>query len=240
MKLNSNASALSLIILSIFGTASILLSVFISNVLNQELESTNFKLNPIIISNFDNSKELFEITPLKSKAFSKLQIEDFTKKLIMEYITVRYTVNGSKYMMLRDLGINDKNENSIYASILKLPSYNLLTGEYNNQAYQSFKNAKNNEYNEIIKLLNENTTRSVKITKEPYRYKDKWKTEVEFIYKTPSTNSLSEALKEHWEINMEIEPLQRFRNIPSVKNIVNINPSSLFEFKINTFEKIRK
>ena len=153
MKLNSNTSALSLIILSIFGTASILLSVFISNVLNQELESTNFKLNPIIISNFDNSKELFEITPLKSKAFSKLQIEDFTKKLIMEYITVRYTVNGSKYMMLRDLGINDKNENSIYASILKLPSYNLLTGEYNNQAYQSFKNAKNNEYNEIIKLL---------------------------------------------------------------------------------------
>ena len=142
MKLNSNTSALSLIILSIFGTASILLSVFISNVLNQELESTNFKLNPIIISNFDNSKELFEITPLKSKVFSKLQIEDFTKKLIMEYITVRYTVNGSKYMMLRDLGINDKNENSIYASILKLPSYNLSTGEYNNQAYQSFKNVK--------------------------------------------------------------------------------------------------
>lgn len=235
MKLTSNNSLIFLIILSIISILSITFATFTSIVLNTSLGSRIFKINPIAIPKFNNSNSMLNILPMKSAVITKFQRDDFTKKLIMEYITTRYTVNGSKYAMMINTGIGDKSNNPYYGSILKLPSYIAITNSYTS-AYNSFINGKHNDTEEIKKLTSEHTTRSVRIITEPYRYKDRWKTLVEFIYKTPETNFISEAPRERWEINMEIDDITGRR----LGSILPPSPSYIFGFEVKWIEKIRK
>lgn len=234
MKLTARNSLVFLIILSLMSFISIMFSIFTGIVLNSSLESNVFKLNPVVIPKFENTDNMLKILPMKSAVITKHQIEDFTKKLIMEYITVRYTVNGSGYMMMENTGIGDKSNNPFYGAILKIPSYIPETNSYN-FAYNSFVSGKNNDVEEISNLMSQNITRSVKILSEPYRYNDRWKTLVEFVYKNPDTNFLSEAQRERWEINMEIGNIGG-RSLYSVP----FNPSYIFAFEVKWIEKIRK
>lgn len=234
MKLTSKNSLIFLIILSLMSFISIMFSIFTGIVLNSSLEGNIFKLNPIVIPKFENSDAMLKVLPMKSAVITKALTEDFTKKLIMEYITIRYTVNGSGYMMMENTGIGDKSDNPLYGAILKVPSYIPETNSYN-YAYNSFVSGRNNDTEEIVNLMSQNITRSVKILAEPYRYNDRWKTLVEFIYKNPDTNFLSEAQRERWEINMEVGNL-RGRSLYSVP----FNPSYIFAFEVKWIEKIRK
>lgn len=235
MKLTSKNSLVFLVILSIISMLSITFSIFTSIVLNTSLDSRIFKLNPLVIPRFESTDSRLNILPMKSAVITKPQTEDFTKKLIMEYITTRYTVNGSRYSMMLNTGIGDNSNNPYYGSILKLSSYLARSDSYTS-AYNTFISGKNNDADEIKKLMSENTTRSVKIITEPYRYKDRWKTLVEFIYKTPETNFLFDAPKERWEINMEIGDITGRR----LGELLPPYPSYIFGFEVKWIEKIRK
>lgn len=235
MKLTSKNSLVFLVILSIISMLSITFSIFTSIVLNTSLDSRIFKLNPLVIPRFESTDSRLNILPMKSAVITKPQTEDFTKKLIMEYITTRYTVNGSRYSMMLNTGIGDNSNNPYYGSILKLSSYLARSDSYTS-AYNTFISGRNNDADEIKKLMSENTTRSVKIITEPYRYKDRWKTLVEFIYKTPETNFLSDAPKERWEINMEIGDITGRR----LGELLPPSPSYIFGFEVKWIEKIRK
>ena len=237
MNLPQNANKMKLTIILSISIISILLSVYISILIEQYVNPSIMKMNPIAINTFTNSDEIFTTTPMKKELFTKEEFETLTKQLIKEYIKTRYTITGSPYTMQIDLGIGDKEDISTHASKLKLPS---LTGNNYNDTYKNFISGKNNDKEEITKLQNEKTTRSVRIIEEPYKYRDRWKTIVEFIYKTPTTNNLDEATRELWEINMEIDELTGFRNVERASPFLANNPSSLFGFKINWIEKIRK
>ena len=235
MKITSNNSLVVLIILSVISMASMVFSVFVALVLNSSFDENVFRLNPVVIPKFQNTDNLIQLFPMKSAVITKSQMEDFTKKLIMEYITTRYTVNGSRIVMMRETGIGDTNDNPLNGVILKSTSYIPETQSYS-AAYNSFIGGKNSDAEEISKLMSQNITRSVRIISEPYRYKDRWKTLVEFIYKMPETNFIADAQKEKWEINMEIgEP--RGRNIYDALPPV---PSYVFGFQVKWIEKIRK
>ena len=242
MHLTSKNTTITLIFLSFISSLIIIGNIFIAISLNQELENTNFKLNPIMIPKFNKSQKILEINPMKKFIFTKSQMEDFTKKLIMEYITVRYSVTPSTYLMQINTGI-DSPDNSLYGNILKLPTLrmDMNYNSYFTQAHTSFTTGKTSDSEDIKKLMSENTTRSVRILRKPEKYKDKYKTIAEFIYKYPDNFSIKDAPKEIWEISMEIEPLTGFRPLTSVTpTMLTINPASIFGFQINTIEKIRK
>lgn len=236
--MNSNKSGMILIFLSIIALISITFSILTGITLQKSLEPNNFQLNPVLIPEFQNTNTLFSTTPMKRTAFTPTELNDLTKKLIIEYITIRYTVTGSSYLSRINQGIGDTDFQSTNASVLKLPSLD----KYNNytSAYSSFISGKDNDMAKITKLLSEKTTRSVRILKAPYKYQDRWRTEVEFIYKTPSTNSITEATKEKWEIDMELEPLTGFRPMSTILNYLRNNPSSLFGWSVKWIYKRRK
>lgn len=236
MNKNKEINIIMMIFISI---VSMLISIYISLIIWDSLKEEKFKLLPIIIGNNKTSENRLEIIQMKKENINKEEFEELTKKLIKEYIKTRYSITGSKYTMQRDLGIGDKEDITTNGSKLKLPGLNNIGNDYN-QSYKSFISGKNNDKEEIERLEKEKTTRSVIIKKEPYRYKDRWKTEVEFIYKSPTTNNMKEATRETWEINMEIEDLTGFRSVERVKNFLKNNPSALFGFKVKWIERIRK
>ncbi len=235
MKITSKNSLAMIILLSVVSTVSILFAVFTALNLNASLDEKVFKLNPVVIPKFQNSDKLMQVFPMKSAVITKSQMEDFTKKLIMEYITTRYTVNGSQFSMMRATGIGSDVNNMLNGAILKFPSYIPATNSFT-LAYNSFISGKNNDADEIRNLMAQNITRSVKIITEPYRYKDRWKTLVEFIYKMPDTNFIADAQRERWEINMEISELRGRRMGDEVPPM----PSYVFGFNVKWIEKIRK
>lgn len=235
MKITSKNSLVVIILLSVVSMASILFAVFTGLVLNSSLDEGIFKLNPVVIPKFQNSDTLIQVFPMKSAVITKSQMEDFTKKLIMEYITTRYTVTGSQFSMMQATGIGADANSMLNGAILKFPSYLPATNSFN-IAYNSFVSGKNNDADEIKNLMAQRITRSVKIITEPYRYKDRWKTLVEFIYKMPDTNFIADAQRERWEINMEIDELRGRR----IGDELPPMPSYVFGFNVKWIEKIRK
>jgi hypothetical protein len=126
---------------------------------------------------------------------------------------MRYTVNGSEYLMDRALGIYNDNH-GLPMKVMSRPA-----------AYARFKAE---EAPGIIALMNANITRSVIILGDgPSQHHDgRWMTKVEFIYREPGTANRDEARRERWDIHMEVDEVAGFRDL---------NPTTTYAFPATMF-----
>lgn len=231
---NNKSSFAPLWIFIIVCFISITASLFIALSLSASLEDTNFTIDGIAVAKYKSTNDVISILPLKNSAI-KEQGDEFIKRFLTEYIVNRYTVSGNNLVMETNLGY--KTPNSIEGNkgiLLKLPSRMIRNGmEVWTGAYTDFIK---NDLPEITKLMNENTTRSVRIISEPKQIGDWWVTTVEFIYRNPTTYSFSIAKKEKYEIRLNISK-------PNLKPINQVNLSfpagNVFAIGIFEIQKIK-
>ncbi|MCR5507044.1 MAG: hypothetical protein K6F04_04320 [bacterium] len=211
----------------------ILSALFIAISFSASLEEDNFKIDGIAVARFKNTNNEFEVIPFNNDIPSTRK-QEFMKNYLKEYVVNRYTVSGNIEEMNQSLGYNAPD--SLNGGILlKYPSY---MGTENGQpvwtsAYQDFIK---NDLPEIKELLNSNTTRSVRILSEPKKSGDWWSITVEFIYRNPTTYSLSVARKEKYEIRLNIKSY-------GIKQVDQINPyfpaGNVFATIIINIQKIK-
>lgn len=212
-------SAMALAALCALSLAGALSALFLGLAMDGRLDSSNFSIRPAIVPHVGDSMRAIKVAPLKSKAFSKAELEGFTKRMIVEYIAMRYTVNGSEYLMGRALGIYGDGGGTPM-KVLGSPG-----------AYAKFQQE---EAEGIRALMIAKTTRAVSITDGPRRHADRWITGVEFIYREPGTANLAAARRERWDIHMEVEEVAKFREMgPAVYEF----PSTAFGFRVNWLGK---
>ena len=214
-------SAIALAFLSALSLAGALSALFVGLTLSDRLDSSNFAIVPAVVpEDVSSSADSMRVVPLAGDAFSRAELEDFTKKAIVEYITARYTVNGSEYLMDRALGIYG----DAGGAQMKVLS--------SNAAYEKFKAG---EAGEIRALMAANTTRAVRIVAGPSRHgAGRWITGVEFVYREPSTADFASARREYWDIHMEIAEVAKFRKTGPV---VPWAPLTAFSFGVSWLEK---
>ncbi|MDR1476794.1 MAG: hypothetical protein LBI17_01545 [Rickettsiales bacterium] len=215
------ASKVVLAALSGIALLGTLAALFVGLTLTERLDAGNLRLTPALIPEGTRG---FRAVPLQAGAFSRPELEDFTKKLIVEYITTRYTVNGSEYLMERSLGLGGTDSGGVPMKILGGPVYDKFIRD---------------EKEGIAALMASKTTRSVRIVGGPHRHADQWITEIELIYREPATANLADARRERWEIHMEVlvDRDNMFR-APTAQ-ILDF-PSTLFRFQVDWFERYEK
>ena len=213
---------------------SIILSLFIAISFSDSLNEENFTIEGFGIAKYNSTNNEFTITPLKNDAISSIKKQTFTKNFLKEYVTNRYTVSGNTINMQKTLGyqtptvLND-------GLMLKLPSYN---GSNNDSilwtnAYIDFLKT---DLPEIKELIDSNTTRSVRILSGPQKINDWWVLNVEFIYRNPTTYSLSIAKKEKYEIKLNISS-QGIRPVEYINK--NLPAGNVFTVKVIDIQKIK-
>ena len=213
---------------------SIILSLFIAISFSDSLNEENFTIEGFGIAKYNSTNNEFTITPLKNDAISSIEKQTFTKNFLKEYVTNRYTVSGNTINMQKTLGyqtptiLND-------GLMLKLPSYN---GSNNGSilwtnAYIDFLKT---DLPEIKELIDSNTTRSVRILSGPQKINDWWVLNVEFIYRNPTTYSLSIAKKEKYEIKLNISS-QGIRPVEYINK--NLPAGNVFTVKVIDIQKIK-
>lgn len=231
-----NFNIVPLWILTFLCFISLCITLYISLVFSDNLESNVFDIEALVIPQITSTNENIRFVPLKSEASSKEEVVMFQKNFIKEYIVNRYTVIDSDSLMNQNLALNDLSSPPFSKNgyLLKSPSYIGANNWYD--AYLNFMNGKDGELQEIQDLMKSNTTRSVRILSEPRKEGDWWVIDVEFIYKTPITYSFKDAKKEKYEIRINIDAMG-ILNVSSVPSYAP--PSSLFKILVKYIQKTR-
>ena len=104
---------------------SISITLYISLVFSDSLESKNFNIEALIIPQITDTNKNISFIPLKSEASSKEEARMFQQNFIKEYIVNRYTVINSSSLMNQNLALNDLSSAPISRNgyLLKKPSY---------------------------------------------------------------------------------------------------------------------
>lgn len=231
--LNKNINPI--FILAFLCFLSVLLLFFTSTVFMEMLDETNknFKISGIVIPQKD--KIDFDVAPIKTQYLSQKQQDEFIKLLIKEYITNRYSVNGSKFQMEKNLGIynNLDNLNSQNGILLKLPAFPVNTKKIAwYPSYNNFRTEKDGELKEIKNLMEKGVTRTVDFVTEPVKNGDWWSVKVNFIYRDKGIYSRRNARIETYQIDLFILPFGLRVNVPFITK-----PSSVFVFQIEHIKK---
>jgi len=221
------------------------IAIIINNILyTGDINSNSSANTNFIVSlneDYNKSDDIVKTKMLLSIT-DKSELEDITKKLIMEYITERYTVTGHKDLSIQKfIHVNDSTK--IKQSILISPRISkvVLMG---NGAYQimpatsSFIKQDKEEY---LNLMKTNTTRSIEIIDLPKKNnkKDEWITRVKFIYKTPDIDYLKDAKKEVYDINMVVKMGDHNGNyINNAEFIKMYYPANIFNFTVIYLDRI--
>ncbi len=214
---------------------SVLFLFFTANVFMEMVDenSKNFKLSGIIVP--EKNKINFDVLPLKVQDLTKKQQDEFIKLLIKEYIINRYSVNGLKFQMEKNLGIYNStdNLNSANGILLKLPAFPVLSKQfYWMPSYDNFKNNKDGELKEIQDLMEKGITRTVEILTEPVKNRDWWTVKVKFIYKDKGIYKRKDAKTEIYQIDLFILPFGLRGKVPFPSK-----PSTIFVFQIEHIKK---
>ncbi len=242
IKTSNTSTPLGLIAIISLCFVSLVITLFTALVLLDQVEDTNLKVNAMVVPVVNDSNNNLNAIPINEKSYFANE-DYFISKLLIEYITTRYTVTGNTRTMSNYGNANLTPESITNMSILKEAS--LMGGNKPNyrwrDAYINFINKKDGELDEITTLVSQDTTRSVRIIKPPKKVKDWWVCEVEFIYKTPTTYSLASARKEHYEIRMNVVTISK-NSKSKFKDITTAfykNPSSIFLIGVNHINKIK-
>ncbi|MDR1008980.1 MAG: hypothetical protein LBL52_01870 [Rickettsiales bacterium] len=229
-------SGVILVISSFLCLAAAVLCIYAALGFSDSLERD--RLRVLVVVKEDGRGLDFSATPLKMPALSAARREELLKKLIVEYIVARYTWTGSATESRRIFGGWGKDMAS--GSLFKLASLATFDPErpdappYLAPYYDFMK-----EKEEIRRLSESGTTRTVEITVPPRRYKDDmWIAEVEFVYKGPAVWNLAQANREKYELQMTIEPITDLRT-PTAAMLLNL-PSAVFEWRIVWFKRVVK
>jgi hypothetical protein len=225
---NTGMSSRIVLILASFGCLALLLAaLFVAMTFEEAFDSNS--ISPLPVPEVTSTARDVSTIPLRRGAFSEAEAEELTKKLIMEYIVVRYTVNGSTKLMNEALGLDGG------VSFLELASVDFSTDRYF-AAFNEFKSGASGDVAEITKYMNDGYTRSVLIVDGPRRYADYWVTEAEFITRSPTTISAKDARRERFVFRMYV--IGPTFSAPFEYAV--IAPSALFGFKVQSIEKIPK
>ena len=238
--MQSNKKSLSFFSLWIFiflCFISIISALFIAISFSDSLNEENYTIEGLGIADYNSTSSAFKITPLKNSAISDSDTEKqtFTKNFLKEYVVNRYTVSGNIDNMEINLGY--KNPNTLQnGTILKYPSYKqTINGKIIwTNAYNDFIK---DDLPEIQNLISTNTTRAVKIISGPKKIEDWWVLTVEFIYRNPTTYSLSIAKKEKYEIKLNISskgvrPAEYINKNLSAGNVFIVNIIDIQKIKL--------
>ncbi len=203
------------------------------------LEEDNFKIQSLIIKNQNETDNNFSIIPLERQALGKKAKirNDFMKKLIVEYLINRYTVNNSKILMENNLGLESDIKDFNHGWLLKRPSILGFKADGSpdiTNAYSHFINKSDGELQEIKDLMKNNITRTVEIIDMPQKKGDWWTTKVKFIYKTASIFNRKDAKTELYEI-----ALHAVLKTVDKKLINKKQPSSIFAFLVYNIQKTK-
>ncbi len=207
-------------------------SLFIAILFSDSLSEDRFTIDGFAIPQYNSTSDEFKVIPFSNDSIPAGMRQQFTKNFIKEYIVNRYTVSGNPVNMEQNLGYSSPT--TLDSGImLKYPS---IDGQKNDKIIwtNAYKDFVNEELPEILELINTNTTRSVKIISEPQKINDWWVLTVEFIYRNPTTYSLSIAKKEKYEIRLNIS----FSGIKPVNNInKNFPAGNVFAVKVIDLQK---
>lgn len=222
-------------VLAILCFLSVLLLFFTSTVFMEMLDENgkNFKISGIVIP--QKNKINFDVLPLKIKDLNKKQQDEFIKLLIKEYITNRYSVNGSKFQMEKNLGIYNSldNLNTPNGILLKLPAFPIRAKQFFwHPSYANFKDEKDGELKEIKDLMEKGVTRTIDILTEPVKNGDWWNVKVNFIYRDKGVYHKKNARIETYQIDLFILPFGLRGNVPFITK-----PSTIFVFQIEHIKK---
>ncbi len=223
-------------IIVVISAISLMISLFSSVVFFNSLDGSNLKVDALIIPNTNKT----ETMPINNNTY-RLNKDEFIEKFLTEYIVTRYTIVPSTYIMNNNLELNNLTSNINYNSgILKQASVvgtSLEGSTIWSDAYFNFINGKDGELQAIQELMKQNISRSVRIISKPKKENDWWVAKVEFIYKNPSTYSVSAARKEVYEIRMDISSSENIR--PTTFAFQYPNASSIFVIVVNYLKKTR-
>lgn len=193
----------------------------------------NFKISGIVIPQKD--KINFDVVRLKGNELTKKQQDEFIKLLIKEYIINRYSVNGSKFQMEKNLGIYNSidNLNTPNGVLLKLPALPIGAKQFFwHPSYNNFKIGADGELKEIKDLMEKGVTRTVQIITEPTKNADWWSVKVKFIYKDKGIYKRKDVKTEIYQIDLFLLPFG-IRN----KVLFKSKPSTIFAFQIEHIKK---
>ena len=193
----------------------------------------NFKISGIVIPQKD--KINFDVVRLKGNELTKKQQDEFIKLLIKEYIINRYSVNGSKYQMEKNLGIYNSldNLNTPNGVLLKLPSLPIGAKQFFwHPSYNNFKTGENGELKEIKDLMEKGITRTAQILTEPVKNGDWWSVKVKFIYRDKGVYNRKNAKIETYQIDLFLLPFGLRGRVPFITK-----PSTIFVFQIEHIKK---
>lgn len=201
-----------------------------------------FKINSLVIPDYSQTDDGFRVMPINYEALKNNEHErdEFLKMLVKQYIVNRYTVNGRPQFMEENLGLNNLGNigaGLVYGAKIKRPAIRGRNerGEVEfEDSYKDFLSGRDGERDEINNLLRDGTTRTVRIISEPKKVGDWMVTDVEFIYKTPTTYSLKDAKKEIYQISM----VCRFAGL-DFANMVRYDASSIFVFIVEYINKTK-
>ena len=222
----------------LIGFAILLLVSF--SLYDNVFDKKNFSLSALLIPDYKNSSDEFRVTPINYDTLSnKKDRNEFKKMLVKQYIVNRYTVNGRNEIMDKNLGLNSLGNIDVRTGGVRLKRPSIKSIAENGQiifdeAYNNFMTGRDGEIKEIEQLIQENTTRSVRIVNEPRQDGDWIVTTVEFIYRTPTTYSFSDAKKELYQIRMYCD----FTGL-NVQNFIQQDASSVFRFRVWQIKKER-
>jgi hypothetical protein len=221
-------SYLALALLAVLALALSLSALLLGLGLSERLDASNFGVEPTIVPYSHESARALRVSPLNSRAYSEAEFEDFTKKMLTEYVVRRYTVNGSEYLMERAFGLKKDSAGGVPMKVLSSAD-----------AYAKFKE---DEAPGVLALMSAKTTRAVRILGEPQRHPDgQWIVRAEFVYREPSTDGVGDARREYWDIRMEIDEVRKFREFSTA--LLEFGPtlyefpSLVFGFRVNWLGK---
>lgn len=231
-KNKKSLSSISLWLFAFLCFICISLSLFIAILFSDSLSEDIFKIDGFVIPQYTSTNNEFTVISFNNDSIPQNQRQQFIKNFIKEYIVNRYTLSGNRANMEQNLGYTSPTtlNNGI---MLKLPC---IEGYKDNEivwtnAYNDFLKTELPQINELIEA---NTTRSVKIISEPQKINDWWVVNVEFIYRNPTTYSLSVAKKEKYEIRLNISS---YGIKPSDDINKNFPAGSVFAIKIIDLQK---
>ncbi len=213
-------------------------TLYTGNVTNPKDANVNF----IISLNEDYNKTDDIIKTKMLMSIDNNELEDLIQKLIMEYLTERYTVTEHKDLSIQKF-IPVNAGNKIKQSILIAPRISkvILMGNGVYQLMPATKDFINQDKVEYTNLLKEHTTRSVEIINTPKRKngkKDEWITRVKFVYKSPNIDYLKDAKFEIYDINMVVKMGDNYGNyINNAEFIKMYYPANVFNFTVVYLDK---
>jgi hypothetical protein len=213
---------------------NVALSLYVFNL----TDSSNAKFILLPNEQYENSKDLFKTLQMHDIIISEKQKDEFTKKLIKEYIVERFSISLVTDLMERKFSFAPSNTINLPISISKILYMSIYSTQNSFGISREWTKFNSGDKREIQGIIKQGMTRSVQILEEPRKNKDVWTTKVKFIYKTFDADRRNSSLEEVYSINTWAyfgNAVNNFRNFRTA-----VYPSVAFKFYVDKLDKVKE